>query len=511
MTSSERRDPSSRRLSSIYTDRKIGTKIAIGFALVLVGMAVIALQARSGFGAVDESLAAYVQRNRVAEIARDIDREFVGLRRVMIEYIGNPTDARLATVQERRQRVQAALDHGLREVRAPERRAALERIAADLVAYGRMIDTVVPLQRQQRALSSQTLAPLGGKITAAVDALQRWAESRGDADSEVRAATVLKTFLLMRLNVAKTFGRLEDNADKATEASFRDLQAAVAAVDASVVDAEGRRLVAEIRTSLAAYVDGFKRYVATLQEVERLVGTEMAAKAEDLAKTASGIRESAAAEQASILETTESRLAGAMQAVTLGSAVALAVGILLAWLIGRSISRPIVRIGDVLVAIAGGDRAVAIPYVERRDEVGDNARAAQTFKDNLVRIVAMEAEQRAADERAAKDRQAAVHRIADSFEAAVGEIVESVSSAASELEAASGSLTRTAETTQQLSTAVAAASEQASANVENVASATTEMTSSVNEISRQVQESTRIASHAVRQAEETDARIGELS
>jgi hypothetical protein len=50
--------------------------------------------------------------------------------------------------------------------------------------------------------------------------------------------------------------------------------------------------------------------------------------------------------------------------------------------------------------------------------------------------------------------------IADEFEAAVGEIVETVSAAATELEAPSGSLTRTAETTQHLSTTVAAASEQ---------------------------------------------------
>jgi methyl-accepting chemotaxis protein len=47
--------------------------------------------------------------------------------------------------------------------------------------------------------------------------------------------------------------------------------------------------------------------------------------------------------------------------------------------------------------------------------------------------------------------------------------------------------------------------------VQSVASATEEMTSSVNEISRQVQESAKIAGDAVKQAQETDARINELS
>ena len=91
-------------------------------------------------------------------------------------------------------------------------------------------------------------------------------------------------------------------------------------------------------------------------------------------------------------------------------------------------------------------------------------------------------------------------KLANGFEAAVGEIVETVSSASTELEASAGTLTATAERSQQLTTVVAAASEEASANVQSVASATEELSSSVNEISRQVQESARMASEAVDQA-----------
>ena len=58
---------------------------------------------------------------------------------------------------------------------------------------------------------------------------------------------------------------------------------------------------------------------------------------------------------------------------------------------------------------------------------------------------------------------------------------------------------------------VAAASEEASTNVQSVASATEEMASSVNEISRQVQESARMAGDAVGQARTTNDRVGELS
>jgi methyl-accepting chemotaxis protein len=196
----------------------------------------------------------------------------------------------------------------------------------------------------------------------------------------------------------------------------------------------------------------------------------------------------------------------------------LAVGaIVVLMLIGSTIfgalssARPIRRIGEVLLELANGNKAVDVPYAERGDEVGDNARAAKTFKEKLIQIEALEAEQKEAEQRALAQRKADMLRLADQFQGTVGGIVDTVSTAATELEATAGTLTSTAEVTQELSGIVASASEEASTNVQSVATATEVMTSSVTEISRQVQESARIAGEAVAQAKKTDSRINALS
>lgn len=175
-----------------------------------------------------------------------------------------------------------------------------------------------------------------------------------------------------------------------------------------------------------------------------------------------------------------------------------------------SIARPIRHICDVLLELAKGNKAVAIPYVDRGDEVGDNARAAKTFKENLIRIEQMQAEQREQEAAAARQRKEDMIQLAGAFEGAVGGIINSVSEASQHLESAADTLSQTADETQQLSGMVTAASEEASANVSAVASAAEEMSTSVVEISRQVHDSSRIAGEAVQQAERTDARINEL-
>jgi methyl-accepting chemotaxis protein len=184
----------------------------------------------------------------------------------------------------------------------------------------------------------------------------------------------------------------------------------------------------------------------------------------------------------------------------------------LALLIGRAVAKPLSAMTAAMRELAQGNFDVVLPGIGRRDEIGEMAQAVDTFKLKAIERAQREAEQKEAEAHAAAaERKAAMHKLADSFEAAVGDIVQTVSSASTQLESAAGTLTKTADTTQQLSGSVASASQQASANVQSVASATDELGSSISEIARQVQESSRIAGEAVSQAQKTDRRIGELS
>ncbi|EJW13570.1 putative methyl-accepting chemotaxis receptor/sensory transducer [Rhodovulum sp. PH10] len=498
-------------MRAIYADRAIGTKIMLGFACVLVIMAAIAAASYHSLGTIDDGFSHFVQSVDEATLVRKVDRGFADVRRMTNEYTLATVEQDSDPVVERQRQLRKTIGEVISALETPARVATLQRIAGAYDEYSASFESIVPLKHEQSEIRRTVLGPVGGRVTKQLGTLLELADARpSESGASALAGKVMRSFLLIRLNVSKAFGRIETEAEKRADQDYANLQAALTALGRDT-DPQIVRIVDDIRKDAAAYFDGFKKYMALDDRIGTQVDVEMPRRAEAIAKDTTEIRDAAAAEQGVIQDATSDTISGTMSFVGIAGIACVLAGVLLSWLIGRSISRPIVRIGEVLVKIAGGDKEVHIPYVTRRDEVGDNARAAQTFKDNLMRLAAMEADQRAADERAAKERQAAVHRIADSFEAAVGEIIETVSAAATELESAAGSLTKTAEGTQRLSSTVAEASEEASTNVQNVASATNEMTSSVNEISRQVQESTRIAGEAVKQAERTDGRIAELS
>ena len=187
-------------------------------------------------------------------------------------------------------------------------------------------------------------------------------------------------------------------------------------------------------------------------------------------------------------------------------------GIVVSFLIGRNISRPVVAMSKAMRELAVGNFEVQLPGLDRNDEVGQMAHAIEDFKVQAIAKAEREtAEREQKNRELAAARRIELHNLAESFETAVGNIIENVGSASSELENSAVILTRSSAATQQLSTVVAAASEETSTNVQSVASATEEMAGSINEIGRQVADSNRIANEAVDQAEKTDARIAELS
>ena len=116
-----------------------------------------------------------------------------------------------------------------------------------------------------------------------------------------------------------------------------------------------------------------------------------------------------------------------------------------------AIIKPIRRIGEVLLELAHGNKNVEVPYTGRADEVGDNARAAQAFKEKLIRIEQLEIAEKETARRMAEQRRADIHDVASAFEATVASVVRSVSSSSTELEAAAEALGAMAGATRDLS------------------------------------------------------------
>ena len=112
---------------------------------------------------------------------------------------------------------------------------------------------------------------------------------------------------------------------------------------------------------------------------------------------------------------------------------------------------------------------------------------------------------------AEENRRVALKKMAETFEDSVGEVMRLVTSSASGLQSNAGEMAATAQQSSRQATGVSTAAEQASVNVQTVASATEELSASITEIGQQVSRSSEIAVKANDEAQNTAQAVHKLS
>ncbi len=179
-----------------------------------------------------------------------------------------------------------------------------------------------------------------------------------------------------------------------------------------------------------------------------------------------------------------------------------------AFMIWRSVARPLAQITRVTETVAEGTPTV-IPYGARRDEIGALARSIAVFQHAMHHNKEL-SDKAVGDAEARIKRREQVAVEIERFSTAVEASISELGQICDQMLNASTGLTGAADSANQRMAGATRASSEASSNVRDIASAADELAASVMEIDRQVGHSNAIAEKAVVEAERTNAAVKEL-
>ena len=160
---------------------------------------------------------------------------------------------------------------------------------------------------------------------------------------------------------------------------------------------------------------------------------------------------------------------------------AIALGILLATMMARSISIAATEMLHNIEQLAANNLSIADLEVRSRDEIGQAVGALNRMKNSLHLVIQT-----------------------------ISENAQHVASASEELSANSQQIMANSEETSAQANVVSKSTEQVNHNLQTVATGSEEMSSTINEISKNASEAARIAGEAVKTAEATNAKVGKL-
>jgi methyl-accepting chemotaxis protein len=389
---------------------------------------------------------------------------------------------------------------------AGEIKTVLERYRSTFAAAAEAVDRL-------RATSSK-IDQLGAAAGLDVVGIQVELANRSEAERLVNPMRLATGVNALRVTALRFVASLSmGDADEVKQA-LRYTQAAISD-SLQEIEATGsaklNSLVGALKTALLADGEVFEDVIKAANDLRarRAELTKASAQIDEQVATVNRALGTARSEQsrktaAVVGQTRQTFIATAASTVVLG--------IVLAWLIGSSVSGPIRRITDRMQSLAEGQVEGAIPGGASRDEIGRMARAVEVFRDNAVKVRRMESEAAARREAAyATDRARMLADLASRFEVGIEGVIKEVGGRAEDMGRSAQGLASVAERGRGLAEAVANRAEQASMNVQAVASATQQLSASIREISSQVARSVAVSNKATGETQRTSEVMQSLS
>ncbi len=489
---------------------KVGMKIGLGSALILVFLVIVAGTSYYGLSIGNKDFTEYRSIARQTTQMGRIQANLLSARLGVKDYIINGSDKAAEVVNERIAALIKYTNKAKELVTNPDQLKAINHAAAQIGVYKSTFDKVIDF-RAKRNAEVDKMNAFGPQAERSLTKIMESAFQDNDPQASFLAGKTLRHLLLARL-YSNRF--LVDNAQSSADRANQELDALAQNAEQMKTELQNptrQQLAAEVQALTKQYKLAFTTVTATIFERNGVISGTLDKIGPEIANSMEQIKLQNKAEQDRLGPEATEAMDNSVLMMEVVAALAIIIGGILAVFIGRAISRPVIAMTSSMNRLADGELTVEIPAIGRTDEIGQMADAVQVFKDNAIEVDRLQKE-RAEQERLAEEKKRQdMEKLADEFEMSVSEVVKTVSAAATEMQSTAKEMSSTADQTKTQAGHVGTASENASGNVQTVAAAAEELSASISEISRQISDSNTIAQQAVGDAETTNDAVQGLA
>ncbi len=497
-------------LMSVFGNLRVAMKVAVGTGLILSFLVVASAVAFFGLRGADSNFKDYraiaIQTNQLGRIQANLLSARIGVK----DYIISNSPEAAAVVNERIA-VTVDLSKAAEALFVEEAAVAqFERVVRELTEYQDAFSHVVEFAAKRNSLVDQ-LNTIGPQAERNITSVMKSAYEAGDASASYYSGITLRNLLLARL-YANRF--LIDNQPASAERAGQELAAfsqAAAKLLSELQNPERRRLAREVTNLAGQYEAAFNSVVAVIEERNGVIKGELDPTGATVAKDIEDLKLANKGKQDELGPRATAEIEQSVSTGVIVAIVAVALGVLLSWFTSRALAGPISAMTSAMRELADGNTSVDIPAKGQKDEIGSMADTVEVFRNNMQETERLKVEQEELQAKAERDKKEAMQKLANDFEESIGGIVNGLSTAAEELTSSSASMNGASNTTTERAAAVSAAAEEASVNVQTVASSAEELSNSINEISQQSSRSADIAARASQEAQLTTSSMGELN
>jgi methyl-accepting chemotaxis protein len=481
-----------------------------GFGVVLLLLVALGAVSLRGTTIIGNDFTDYRQVARESLLVNDANAALLRARLGVVDFQVDSSEAAAQRVTQELDALTTLKAELTAFVQDPAKVGVVAELSEQTGIYQGVFDSVVALQNDINTLAPQ-MHTAGRTARQAISTVMGDAYSADNADAAYLGGVIQQHLMLARYYAGLY---LQDNNPVRRDRAHAELELA----DASAQTLARFVRATPLASGLQTYTSNIEMFTTVFNQIDALIVERNLLLSDRLDIVGAQLEEGYANLLQGVVDTQNTigpRAAAEVVDVSrltmvLGIA-AILLGIGAALFIGQIISAALRTAIDRMTDLADGQLNMEIKGAERKDELGDMARALLIFQDNGRKKIQRQEEQAQVEAQAEAEKRRTMNEMADDFDTTVSEVVSTVSSAAQRMMGLAETLTRAAGKAGERSIAVAAASEEASTNVGTVAAASEEMSNSIAEVSQRVGQAATMTNEAAQSAQHSTNMVGKLS
>lgn len=382
-------DPAKQKFALMFGRRRISTRIYASIASLLVLFLVAIGIACFGLVKLKNNVIRYAKADQLSTIVDRIDRDIIELQRDVLVFAASGN----ASAPDRVSRVGDSLRDQIEIAKSfphdEETNYRLTEMRIRLDAYLEKFPAVVKERETRQTLVQETLRDLESETLEAFDELRSLLSrqrdgvtvtAKGRRDSVLMVERSMSSVALAQLKALRFFEDPDVANVRESLALLTDAKAEISKI-IRTSDDEAAASAEQLTRLIKKYEVAFLRAVQATRGYLSLVNVVMAGEAAEFLYQSRQIQKRASA-QSQLISSATMTTAGRSTVAAIAFALsALLVALFVTGMVVRGIINPISAMTSTFSQLMHGNNEATIPGLQRSDEIGDMARAADMFRD----------------------------------------------------------------------------------------------------------------------------------
>lgn len=367
----------------MFNNLKLGAKISGGFGLVLILLAIVVVTSISALNSSGSSFLHYKSLAQDTNIAGRLQANMLLVRIKLKDYLISQSDEDLVEYNSDVTKMKTYLEEAKKQIKAPERATQITFVEESFRTYQQSFEQVVELIRQRHKINDTQLVPSGEKMLATIESLIQSSNDNEDNQAVYYASYVKDTLLMGRLFMVKYLQtNQESDFGLALEKMTNLMATKLDQLDKNLNQSEQRSLMLEFEKNHKIYLASMNQVHDAIVSRNNLIKNVLDVHGPKIAHATEDIKLSVMNEQKALGSELDVTIADSIQFTLIMSIAAIVIGLVIAYLLTISITRPIQTAVNAANQLALGDLTVRIES-SSKDETGMLLNAIQDTSTKL--------------------------------------------------------------------------------------------------------------------------------